>query len=378
MPSVSFRVFVASFLFAGPLLLATPLLAQSNDARSKKGQSHELGVMIPLLSLDPVEPQMDPQQPMLPSQKPIPGPVLLSATYHFGNADKETVPVLLLHGSGGNRRDFTPLADALANAGFAVMAVDFRGHGKSTRRYEITPPQFTVQQVARSRNNRDDGRPRVVTDVVPTAPASRRLVEFKDKDADILPRDYIDMARYDLPVFRDELLKAHDVGVCNMNRLVIVGIDRGAALAAYQTMLDWQDKNSPRLTKTLIMISPADLDVGVDTAKCFQDNRWMGGGLAALFVTPQENPNAQRLAGKIRTELMGKNPGDEAVEARFQLLSYSGEKKVKTDKGETVAPMTWAETFVNKEVALTQKIIDFINNRNLLFKEKEARWSRIK
>ena len=367
MMSVSFRIFI----FFGLLLSAVTLTAQNNTA--KKGQSQELGATVPWLSLDPVEPQIDPKQPMLPSQKPIPGQVLLTGIYYYGNADKETIPVLLLHGQNGSRRDFAPLIDALANTGFAVLAVDLRGHGKSVKRYEITPPQYTIQQSGRGRNSNR------APDVIPTAPASRKLVDFKDKDADLMPADYIDMARYDLPAFRTELLKAHDAGVCNMNRLVIVGIDRGAALAAYQTMQDWKEKDSPRLTKTLVMIAPADLDVSIDTTKCFQDNKWMGApnGMAALFVNPLGDPTAQMLAGKIRSTLLGKNVEDETVAVRFQAFTYTGEKKVKTDKGETDAPMTWAETFASKELGVTPKIIEFLNTRNTFFKEKE-KWSRIK
>ena len=379
MKSARFLIITILFLVAGLFLPSRQLSAQNADAKSKKGQSHELGGVTPWLSLDPIEPQIDPTQPMGMSPKPFPGPVLLSGTYYYGNADKETVPVLLLHGSDGNRRDFSSLIDTLANAGYAVLAVDLRGHGKSNKRYEITPPQFSVQTVARSRSSSGrggTGKAKISTDVVPTAPPTRKLVDFKDKDDDILSKDYIDMAKYDLPAYREELLKAHDAGVCNMNRLVIIGIDRGAALAAYQAMQDWKEKDSSRLTKTLILIAPADLDVAVDTTKCFRDNKWMGSGLASLFVNPLSSPSSQMLSGKIRNELIGKN-ADETAEFRFQGITYKGEKKIQTDKGETLAPMTWAETFADKELGVTPKILEFLNNRNNLF-EGKARWSRIK
>ena len=367
--------FLILFLFAKLSLLSAPLPAQG----PKQGQTHELGAAAatPWLSLDPVEPQIDPNEPAMVSQRPIPGPVLLSGTYHYGNADKETVPVLLLHGPGGNRRDFTSLSDALANAGYAVLVVDLRGHGNSNKRFEITPPQFSVQTIAQGRSGNRGGA-RTTTGIVPTAPPSRRLVDFRDKDDDLISKDYIDMARYDLPVFREELLKAHDAGVCNMNRLVIIGIDRGAALAAYQAMQDWGDRNSPRLTKTLILISPADIDVTIDTAKCFRDNKWMSTGLAVFFVNPLGAPSAQILTGKIRNELIGKNTGDETIESRFQTMTYTSEKKINTDRGEIIVPLTWTETFADRELGVTAKILEFLDNRNSLFKEKEARWSRIK
>ncbi len=379
-----FRFFAIAFLLLFVLSGAT--FAQDADKEPsrkkdspKKGQTQELGAISPLLSHDPVEPQPDPMQPGMMSQKPIAGPVLLTATYYFGDADKDTVPVLVLHGQGGNRNDFAPLTKALTDAGFAVLAPDLRGHGKSGKRYEVTPPQYKIQTTTKSRSGgKGSSKPKTVTEMVPTAPATRRLVDFKDKEEEVMPKDFFDMARYDLPALRDELFKAHDAGMINMNRLVIIGIDRGAALAAFQTMQDWRDKDSPRLTKTLIMIAPTDLDVTVDTSRLFLDNKWMGAGLAALFVVPQGNPTGQMLCEKIRTELIGKKVGDESVEERFQIMNYVPEKKVKTEKGETVAPMTWAETFANKEVNLTQKIIDFINKRNALFKEKEARWSRIR
>ena len=370
---------VIPFLFAGILLLGISLPAQDPEGNTKKGQTHELGspTTAPWYSLDPVEPQIDPTEPTMMSQRPIPGPVLLSGTYLYGNADKETVPILLLHSHGGDRRDFAPLSDALANAGYAVLTVDLRGHGTSNKRYEVTPPQFSIQTIAQGRSGSRGGT-RTATGIVPTAPPSRRLVDFKDRDDDLMPKDYFDIVKYDLPAFRTELLKAHDAGMCNMNRLVIIGIDRAAAVAAFQAMQDWGDRGSPRLTKTLVLVAPADIDINIDTVRCFRDNKWMGTGLAVLSVVPSGAPSAQMLAGRIQSELIGKNAGDETVESRFQTMTYTGEKKINTDRGETTVPLTWPETFADSELGVTAKIIEFLDNRNSLFKEKESRWSRIK
>ncbi len=364
---------------AAPDKTEKAVLKKAAKENPLKGKSRELdGAQF--MTYDPTAPtpQMLQMQQMLPKadqNKPIAGPVLISATYYFGNADKDTVPVLLLHGMGGSRRDFTALTDTLANAGFAVLAPDLRGHGRSNKRYEIAMPNYAGQGATVAPGNMNMNM-RTFNTPLGTLPSNRKLVDLKQDD--ILPKDYIDMAKYDLPLFRDTLIKLHERGNINLNRLVIIGIERGAALAAYQVMQDWAEKDSPRFTKTLIMIAPVDLDPNADTAKLFANNKWMGNGLGALFINPQQGtPMSIALCGKIRTELSGKDP-DEATMAKFPMFSYAAEKKVKGEKGETVEPLTWAETFSNKETNVTKTIVDFINKRNASFKEKEARWSRIK
>lgn len=47
------------------------------------------------------------------------------------SAEERSPAALLVHGAGGDRAGFATLAEALARAGMAVLAIDLRGHGES-------------------------------------------------------------------------------------------------------------------------------------------------------------------------------------------------------------------------------------------------------
>jgi len=56
--------------------------------------------------------------------------LLLAATYRPGRRP-DGPAVLLLHGNGASRAAMAPTAAVLAQAGYATLAIDFRGHGQS-------------------------------------------------------------------------------------------------------------------------------------------------------------------------------------------------------------------------------------------------------
>ncbi len=58
----------------------------------------------------------------------------LQGTYSAPDAKKASGRgVVLLHGLNGRRTDWKPVADKLAKAGHAVLAIDLRGHGKAKK-----------------------------------------------------------------------------------------------------------------------------------------------------------------------------------------------------------------------------------------------------
>ncbi|MDA7980177.1 MAG: alpha/beta hydrolase [Pirellulales bacterium] len=59
--------------------------------------------------------------------------VLIKANYYHGTEDEDTVPVIVVHGEGGQRSELDGLAKALQKEGHAVLVPDLRGHGDSTR-----------------------------------------------------------------------------------------------------------------------------------------------------------------------------------------------------------------------------------------------------
>lgn len=72
-----------------------------------------------------------------PAENPVEEEVIIPAaegleihgTFRTGNADQPRPGVLLLHMVSGKRADWLPFADVLVAGGYAVLAIDLRGHG---------------------------------------------------------------------------------------------------------------------------------------------------------------------------------------------------------------------------------------------------------
>ncbi|MEV4351872.1 alpha/beta hydrolase [Actinoplanes sp. NPDC049596] len=67
--------------------------------------------------------------------------------------------VVLLHGLAGSAREMLPTADALAGAGYFAVALDQRGHGRSTRRPDDLSRQAYVSDVVALINEVSPGAP---------------------------------------------------------------------------------------------------------------------------------------------------------------------------------------------------------------------------
>lgn len=118
--------------------------------------------------------------------------VALAATYYPSRAGKDAAAVLLLHSGSGQRTDLNRLARLLQQQGSAVIAPDLRGHGDS-------------------------------------------VGEF----AKLRPQDYADMVRRDLEAAKGFLMQRNNAGELNIERLGVVGVEMGAALALNWAALDW-------------------------------------------------------------------------------------------------------------------------------------------
>lgn len=163
--------------------------------------------------------------------------VLLKISYFPGTARKgspqakQTTPVVFLHDHKGSRAVFAGLVQKLQAIGkgeverpsFAVVTVDLRGHGESTKL------------------------------------ANNAQVELNA--AKLNKEDLIAMASYDLDAVRNFLVLKNDEGELNLNKLCFVGSGMGASVAANWALADW---SYPPLAigkqgqdvKAIVMISP--------------------------------------------------------------------------------------------------------------------------
>jgi len=139
----------------------------------------------------------------------------MTCRYYPGLEDKETIPVVLLHGWKGQGSDFDALADYLQSddgGAHAVIVPDLRGHGGSTELRPESSGSASKGSAAKSKtlNSNRTGKP-----------------EFQA------------MLKYDLEAIKSFLVKEHNAGKLNVDGLTVVGAEMGAVLSMYWTARDW-------------------------------------------------------------------------------------------------------------------------------------------
>lgn len=166
--------------------------------------------------------------------------VQLSATFFPGMKEKESVPVLLLHNWKSSRKEFAALAPELQKIGCAVLVPDLRGHGASTK--QMVYLKGGLQE--------------------------KELDAAKFKTPDLAK-----IATNDMAALRSFLVKKNNAGELNLNKLVVVGSEMGAAIAMRWAAYDWSIPNYEHAgikqsqdVKALVLISPKWSYTGLDTA----------------------------------------------------------------------------------------------------------------
>jgi alpha-beta hydrolase superfamily lysophospholipase len=150
--------------------------------------------------------------------------VVVHGTYYAGNAGKETVPFILVHGWDGDRTEFEPLAKTLQAQGHAVLSIDLRGHGRST--------------------------------VVRIAGAEDRTIDRKKFRVDAI-RSMIN----DIQQAKRFLIAENNKGKLNIEMLCVVGAEFGTLVALEWAVYDWSRRPIPagklgRDVKAIVLLSP--------------------------------------------------------------------------------------------------------------------------
>lgn len=170
---------------------------------------------------------------------------------------KEVVPVVMLHGWDGSRRDFDALASSLQSSGHAVIVPDLRGHGSST---------------------------------------VRKLPNNKDQEIDRDKMRGADMAGFvagDMEAVRKFLLKKNNAGELNLELLCVVGADVGAITAVNWAAYDWNRQDLPAFrrgkhVKALVLLSPKQSHKGFTLSHALKHNVVRGGLSIMLIVGGQD------------------------------------------------------------------------------------------
>ncbi|MEO1524854.1 MAG: alpha/beta hydrolase [Planctomycetota bacterium] len=207
---------------ASPLLLVflfTLTVAQPATAQKKR-----------------LEPPPEPRPVMIPTKD---GNEL--SGYYFGsNKGKEAIPVLLVHEWKGQKNGYGPLCLALRDAGCAVLAFDYRGHGGSR---EIVDGSGRKKQL--------------------------NLQTMRKRDIETI-------VRYDIEAAKRWLIKENNEERLNLNALVVVGVRDGSVLATAWAQTDWQFPNigsrkQGHDVKALVFVSPKRQLKGIPIESLLQD-----------------------------------------------------------------------------------------------------------
>ncbi len=333
--------------------------------------------------------------------------VLLTGSYYPGNAGKDTIPVVLLHGRGQDREEFDPLIPLLKSRGYAIVAPDFRGHGKSTKRY---PTQEEIPQAApqtgmntgtgidtviNSRLSKNQQR-KAISRLMRADEIKRRYDRTggfgmgmqgiqagmqADRDAsigaaeneffptpppqpleylakDFESEDYLNMAMYDCIPFQDFLIYENDQGRLNINKLVIIGVGMGGTIGALWADSDWAQTKT-KDTKVLIILSPTADPV---IEKVFKNNKYLRDSVSVSLIAGKNDAAAAQL----KSLLFGKDKNreeknDKADNPNVSLVTLETTQK----DGELLA----AEN-------VSRNIAGMIETKLSKFKEKDLKWKK--
>jgi pimeloyl-ACP methyl ester carboxylesterase len=238
--------------------------------------------------------------------------VQLSATFYPSplekEAQKEAVPVILLHAFKGSRADFNDLALALQNAGCAVLAPDLRGHGQSTRRINADGKEVEIEQALMSR-----------------------------PDFEAMGHADIQWSG-DVEVCNKFLRQKNNAKELNIDKLAIIGAEMGAAVAINWAQSDWSWPILPGApkqgqdVKALILLSPQWSFRGLSVGSAI-GNRDFAGRLSWMILAGEQDPKVYPETKRLflaleRTPLplASEAPGKPALSFRSYPTSLQGDQ----------------------------------------------------
>ena len=225
--------------------------------------------------------------------------VHLKATYYGGTAGKNTVPILMVHGWEGQRDEYRQIALALQQQKHAVLTVDLRGHGQSTRQ-----------------EHGDD---------------------VKDLEPDNLGRADMELMVRDLEACKRFLVEKNNAGDLNVAALCVVAAEYGAIVAIKWAHLDWMAKRLPAYkqgqdVRGLVLLSPLESFKGVTCRPLLARSPISGKNVSKMIYAGAEDAKALQEAKAMNKTFErthgGKAPAPEEAAAEDTLFFFTEETKL--------------------------------------------------
>ena len=203
---------------------------------------------------------------------------------------KEVVPVILIHGFEGNRKEFEPLALSLQRMGHAVMTVDLRGHGDSNRVIQPNGSEKTID------------------------PSKLRPNDFRSMELDV-------------EAVKKFLLEKNNAGNLNLELLCVVGAELGGLVATNWIAADWSRQDLPafkqgKYAKALIVLSPIGSEKGYSATAAWKHPIYLSPAFSIMLVAGKRDAKSTSEAKQVfnRLEKAHPLPEDEKERAERQTL----------------------------------------------------------
>jgi pimeloyl-ACP methyl ester carboxylesterase len=192
----------------------------------------------------------------------------IRATWYAGTAKKESVPLIMVHGWGGQRGEFDSLALHLQGLGHSVIAPDLRGHGES----------------------------RVL----------RPGASSKSDAPNLTPREMEAMV-WDVEACKSFLMDKNNAGECNIASLCVVGAEFGGIIAMRWALIDWSWPQLPAYqqgqdVKAAVLLTPLQTFKGVTMQPALR-HPLVRSRLSLLIVAGKEDPKGTSEAKRLLSGL---------------------------------------------------------------------------
>jgi pimeloyl-ACP methyl ester carboxylesterase len=219
-------------------------------------------------------------------------------TYFAGRSAKESVPVILLHGLKGSRKDFAQdggLASYLQRKlGCAVVVPDLRGHGDSK-----------------------------------TMKNGKKTETLKAEK--LQPRQFALMATQDLKAVKDFLWQKNNAGELNIDKLCLVGSEMGADVALDYALFDsigydqatahYGHLKLGEFVKAVAMISPDWSFRGLNTKRALA-SPYVSGDIAMMILVGKGDPKYLSDAERYNSALEKTHSGPDEDKKETKTLWY--------------------------------------------------------
>jgi pimeloyl-ACP methyl ester carboxylesterase len=215
--------------------------------------------------------------------------VALKMTYFAGTLGKKSVPIILLHGWGGQRGDMEALALRLQSLGHTCLTIDLRGHGQSMKYKAV----------------------------------ERGEVVFKDLDREAFRLRDLESMTFDIEAGKKFLLEKNNAGECNIEALGIVACDVMCSAAMRWSIADWAAPILPAFkqgqdVKALVLLSPSPPFKGFNGNDFFV-NPVTRKQLSVMLVAGSGDGKSLSEAKRLNTKLQSFHPkpsGDDAIDRK--------------------------------------------------------------